>query len=231
MTKLLLFCLEAKNPKTEIDFFKSIVDNNRKYINIEYLDQERINSIELSKMNVLKLKQVKLSNGDKKLDCEIICFCDGDIDENQMKSIKNTYNLIIDFFNIKTNIISKEFLYDKGFSFEFFIWHITEKYDSNFFNENKNNIKEIRTRYRKDLVEIYKKYHKDIRNINDIKKYSKIIWKPIIDYNYKDNKDHIQIVKNILEKFNKQETQNSIYFKILSKIIDKHNYKEKKLKN
>lgn len=222
MNKLLLICLEAKNPKTEKDFFKSIVDNNKELIAIQYLDQEKIDSDSLKDINVNKLTKM---THDKNINCEIICFCDGDINEKQLESINNTYKIIINFFKSKgMNVISNELLYDKGFSFEFFIWHITEKYDPVFFNDNKNNINMIRTKYKKDLVDIYGKYDEKIKDINGVKNNSRIIWKPIIDYHKKDNdKNHVQISKNILKKFN-NDNQNSIHFKILTKIIERHEF-------
>lgn len=228
MNRLLLICLESKNPKTEKNFFKSIVDKNKELIEIQYLDQEKSDASCLSNINIMKLK--KMINKDNNANCEIICFCDGDIDENQLKSINNTYDLIIKFYEFKkNNILSKELLYDEGHSFEFFIWHITNKYDPIFLNSNRHDIKSIKVRYIKDLVEIFRNYDDKIKNINDVKKKSIIIWKPIVDYwlsPNSNNKDHIQITKNILKKFNNKDVQNSKYFRILEQIIKRYEFIE-----
>ncbi len=229
---LILICLEAKEPKTEKEFFKSITDKNKEYIRIQYLDPEKIDSESLSDINCKKLNEL-IKNKEDKIEYEIICFCDGDIANEQMQSIKNTKSLVCNYLESKFKIVlTSKLLYDLNHSFEFFIWLITEKFDENFYYDSKDDINKLRNKYVNDIVEIYRKYNSQITDINKFKKNSNIIWKPIVDFHVKDEKDHLEICKIILSKFDKNR-RFSIYFEILEKIIEKYEilYRQYFLKN
>lgn len=85
-----------------------------------------------------------------------------------------------------------------------------------------NNKKLITKKVKEDMIEIYKKYNKNINNINDFKKRDKVyvIWKYIVE-TYGPPINHIEIIEKILELFDKNK-RFSIYFEILEEKIKQY---------